>query len=139
MLDEMKEYISDIAPGKEKILKQHDNRISLFEKFGINKQIKTLHSKLKKNDTVYTEYSIEKDRIDNKYHIHLIFNYTNEQNLNDTLSNYIGGSDWKKREMGLDTFNECNGKYGLIHTEDIIDIQQYRRYINKTNISNNLI
>ena len=45
MLDEMKEYISDIAPGKEKILKQHDNRISLFEKFGINKQIKTLFGK----------------------------------------------------------------------------------------------
>jgi ribonuclease G len=45
MFDEMKEYISDIAPGKEKILKQHDNRISLFEKFGINKQIKTLFGK----------------------------------------------------------------------------------------------
>ena len=105
----------------------------------LNKQIKTLHSKLKKNDTVYTEYSIEKDRIDNKYHIHLIFNYTNEQNLNDTLSNYIGGSDWKKREMGLDTFNECNGKYGLIHTEDIIDEYLYRRYINKTNQSTNLV
>jgi ribonuclease G len=45
MLDEMKEFISDIAPGKEKILKLHDNRISLFEKFGINKQIKTLFGK----------------------------------------------------------------------------------------------
>ena len=41
----------------------------------LNKQIKTLHSKLKKNDTVYTEYSIEKDRNDNKYHIHLILNF----------------------------------------------------------------
>ena len=105
----------------------------------LNKQIKTLHSKLKKNDTVYTEYSIEKDRIDNKYHIHLIFNYTNEQNLNDRLSNYIGGKDWIKREMGIGTFNECNGKYGMIHTEDIIDEYLYRRYINKTNQSTNLV
>ncbi len=105
----------------------------------LNKQIKTLHSKLKKNDTVYTEYSIEKDRNDNKYHIHLILNYTNEQNLYDTLSNYIGGSDWKKREIGLGTFNECNGRYGMIHTEEIIDEYLYRRYINKTNQSINLV
>ena len=51
----------------------------------LNKQIKTLHRKLKKNDTIYTEYSIEKDRYENKYNIHMIVNYTNEQNLNDTL------------------------------------------------------
>ena len=105
----------------------------------LNKQIKTLHSKIKKNDTVYTEYSIEKDRNDNKYHIHMIINYTNEQNLNDTLSNYIGGREWIKREMGLGTFNECNGKYGMVHTEDIIDEYLYRRYINKTNQSINLV
>ena len=108
-------------------------------KKNLNKQIKTLHSKIKKNDIVYTEYSIEKDKYDNKYHIHMIVNYSNEQNLNDTLSNYICGSDWINREVGLDTFNECNGKYGLIHTEDIIDINQYRRYINKSNTSINLI
>ena len=108
-------------------------------KKNLNKQIKTLHSKIKKNDTVYTEYSIEKDRNDNKYHIHMIINYTNEQNLKDTLSNYIGGKDWIKREMGLGTFNECNGKYGMVHTEDIIDEYLYRRYINKTNQSINLV
>jgi ribonuclease G len=45
IFDELKEYISDIAPGKEKIVKLHDNRTSLFEKFGINKQIKTLFGK----------------------------------------------------------------------------------------------
>jgi len=108
-------------------------------KKNLNKQIKTLHSKIKKNDIVYTEYSIEKDKYDNKYHIHMIVNYTNEQNLNGTLSNYIGGNEWINREVGLDTFNECNGKYGLIHTEDILDINQYRRYINKINTSTNLI
>lgn len=43
--DELKEYVTDIAPGKEKIIKLHDARTSLFEKFGINKQIKTLFGK----------------------------------------------------------------------------------------------
>jgi hypothetical protein len=105
----------------------------------LHKQITTLHRKLKKNDTIYTEYSIEKDMNENKYHIHLIVNYTNEQNLNDTLSNFIGGNDWIKRDMGLDTFNECNGKYGLIHTENISDIYKYRGYINKTKPSKTLI
>ena len=45
LMTEMSEYISDIAPGREKILKLHDNRINVFEKFGINKQIKTLFGK----------------------------------------------------------------------------------------------
>jgi hypothetical protein len=105
----------------------------------LSKQIKTLHKKLKKRDNVYTEYSIERDRIDNKYHLHLIIHYSDEDNLKSTLSNYIGGTEWKLREMGLNTFNECNGKFGMIHTENIIDINKYRGYINKTNLSKTLI
>lgn len=105
----------------------------------LNKQIKTLHKKIKKNDPIYTEYSIEKDRNENKFHIHMIVNYTNEENLNETLLSYIGGRDWKIREVGLNTFNECNGKFGLIHTEEIIDIKKYRDYINKINPSTSLI
>lgn len=45
LLLEMKEYISDIAPGREKILKLYDGKISIFERFGIHKQIKTLFGK----------------------------------------------------------------------------------------------
>ena len=45
LMTEMSDYISGIAPGREKILKLHDNRINVFEKFGINKQIKTLFGK----------------------------------------------------------------------------------------------
>jgi hypothetical protein len=41
--------------------------------------------------------------------------------------------------MGLNTFNECNGKFGMIHTEKIDDINKYRGYINKTNLSKTLI
>jgi ribonuclease G len=45
LMSEMSEYIEGIAPGREKILKLHDTRISIFEKFGISKQIKTLFGK----------------------------------------------------------------------------------------------
>jgi hypothetical protein len=55
------------------------------------------------------------------------------------LSNFVGGNEWKTREIGLDTFNEVNGKYGMIHTEQIKNENQFRRYINKTNQSKTLI
>jgi ribonuclease G len=42
---EMKEFVIGIAPGREKILKLYDSKISIFERFGINKQIKTLFGK----------------------------------------------------------------------------------------------
>jgi ribonuclease G len=45
LLNEMKEYIGDIAPGREKILKYYDGKVSIFERFGIHKQIKTLFGK----------------------------------------------------------------------------------------------
>ena len=45
LMTEMSEYITDIAPGREKILKLHDRKINIFEKFGITKQIKTLFGK----------------------------------------------------------------------------------------------
>jgi ribonuclease G len=42
---EMRDYVSGIAPGREKIIKFYDAKIDIFEKFGINKQIKTLFGK----------------------------------------------------------------------------------------------
>ncbi len=45
LMTEMSEYVADIAPGREKIVKLHDNRIPIFEKFGVTKQIKTLFGK----------------------------------------------------------------------------------------------
>ncbi|MFN5982452.1 MAG: Rne/Rng family ribonuclease [Fluviicola sp.] len=45
LLDELKEYISGIAPGREKILKLYDGKHDIFEKFGVNKQIKTMFGK----------------------------------------------------------------------------------------------
>ncbi len=45
LMAELKEYISGIAPGREKILKLYDGKLNIFERFGINKQIKTMFGK----------------------------------------------------------------------------------------------
>jgi hypothetical protein len=97
----------------------------------LHKQILTLHRKVQKKDKILTEYSIEKDESIRRYHTHLLIHYNDIENLNNVLARYIGGTEWVKRESGLGTFNECNGKYGLVHTEPIYNEQQYRRYINK--------
>lgn len=38
-------YVSDIAPGREKILKKYEGKLDIFEKFGVSKQIKALFGK----------------------------------------------------------------------------------------------
>jgi len=43
--NEIKDYISTIAPEKEKIVKHYAGNPPIFEKFGIDKQIKTLFGK----------------------------------------------------------------------------------------------
>ncbi len=45
LMVELKEYISGIAPGREKILKLYDGKLDIFERFGINKQIKAMFGK----------------------------------------------------------------------------------------------
>ena len=45
LYDEIREYVSSIAPGKEKIVKHYSGRLDVFERFGISKQIKTLFGK----------------------------------------------------------------------------------------------
>lgn len=45
IFEDMKEYVSSIAPGREKIIKHYDSKINIFEKFGVNKQIKALFGK----------------------------------------------------------------------------------------------
>ncbi|MBI9042084.1 hypothetical protein [Lutibacter sp.] len=104
----------------------------------LHKQILKLHRNIKKNDSIYSEYTIEKDSDKSKYHAHLLIQYNDKKNLYNQLSRFIGGIDWKIREKGLDTFDECNGKYGLIHTEPIYNELQYRRYMNKHELSKSL-
>lgn len=45
LTNELREYVSSIAPGREKIIKHYDAKIDIFERFGISKQIKTLFGK----------------------------------------------------------------------------------------------
>lgn len=42
LADDISGFVADIAPGREKIVKVHDNRVNIFEKFGVSKQIKML-------------------------------------------------------------------------------------------------
>ncbi|HRP52558.1 MAG TPA: Rne/Rng family ribonuclease [Fluviicola sp.] len=45
LMNELKDYIAEIAPGREKILKLYDGKLNIFERFGVNKQIKTMFGK----------------------------------------------------------------------------------------------
>ena len=45
LLDEMTNYVEQIAPNKMNILKAYNGKHDIFEAFGINKQIKTLFGK----------------------------------------------------------------------------------------------
>lgn len=45
MADNLREYVSGIAPGREKIIRHYDGKLPIFERFGINKQIKSLFGK----------------------------------------------------------------------------------------------
>ena len=97
----------------------------------LHRQMLKLHRNIKKNDPIHTEYSIERESDRSKYHSHLLIHYNNKKNLYEQLSRFIGGSGWKTRESGLDTFDECNGKYGCIHTEVIKGEWSYRTYMDK--------
>lgn len=45
LMAEMKEYISSISPGQEKILSLYTGKLEIFEHFNIHKQIKMLYGK----------------------------------------------------------------------------------------------
>ena len=108
-------------------------------KKNLKRQIHTLHQKLKKGDKVWMEYSIEKDKDGKGNHLHLILHYTDKENLYQHLSRFIGNGEWKKRDVGLRVFDECNGRFGLIHTE-LIEVEwKYREYINKEDLTTTLI
>ena len=45
LFEEISAYVQQIAPGKNSIVKLYDGRIPIFERYGINKQIKVLFGK----------------------------------------------------------------------------------------------
>jgi len=127
-----KEYMQTLGVMIRKFEKDTNGKYKNISKKNFKKQIHTLHKKLKKVDCVYTEFSIEKDKHSNIYHSHLIIHHNeNEGYIQNRLSQFVGGEEWKERAIGLELYNECNGRYGLIHTQPIQNIDLYRGYINK--------
>ena len=108
-------------------------------KSNIEKQILTLHRKLKKNDEVFTEYSVEKEPNGYGYHTHLKVQYNDELNLRNELLNFIGGSRWEKEIKGYNVIDSCYGEYGEVQLHNIDNPIQYSRYINKETLSKQLI
>lgn len=45
LAESLREYVAGIAPGREKIIRHYDSKINIFERFGVNKQIKALFGK----------------------------------------------------------------------------------------------
>jgi ribonuclease G len=45
LADNLRSYVGDIAPGREKIIKHYDGKLEIFERFGVNRQIKALFGK----------------------------------------------------------------------------------------------
>ena len=127
-----KEYMQRMGVLIRKWEKDTNGKYKNVSKDNFKKQIHTLHKKLKKIDCIYTEFSVEKDKHSNVYHTHLIIHHNDiEGCIQNRLSQFIGGEEWKERTIGLDVYNECNGRYGLIHTQPIQNIDLYREYINK--------
>lgn len=102
-------------------------------------QMKTTHRKLKKDGVYITEFSIEKDKGVNHYHTHLILTLYEEENktsVYERLSKYIQGFHikgklWNKELRGLEYYDVCEGKFGIIHIQQIRSENEYRGYINK--------
>lgn len=101
----------------------------------LDKQILTLHKKLKKNDDIITHYSTEKDYLKGNYHSHLLIQYNNDKNLYNELNRFIGGNVWNKDYEGLDEVKINNGKWGEIHTHNIWDEVGFKGYINKNELT----
>ena len=104
----------------------------------LNKEIITLHSKLKKNDNIITHFSTEKDYSKGRYHSHLIIQYNDDENLYNQLNNFIGGNIWNTKNDGLEEVKINNGKWGEIHTHNLWDEIGFKGYMNKNELTKTL-
>ena len=104
----------------------------------LNKEIITLHSKLKKNDNIITHFSTEKDYSKGRYHSHLIIQYNDNENLYNQLNNFIVGNIWNTKNGGLEEVKINNGKWGEIHTHNLWDEIGFIGYMNKNELTKTL-
>ena len=87
----------------------------------LNKEIITLHSKLKKNDDIITHYSTERDYSKGRYHSHLIIQYNDDKNLSNELNKFVGGNGWNTEKQHIRELKTTNGKWGEIHLHHLWD------------------
>ena len=95
----------------------------------LEKEVFTLHSKLKKKDTITTKFVVEEDpnkyTSSNKYHSHLIVDFKDYNHLIDRLQTFIGG-DGKVYEIDKSKgLERIFGKWGEI------DLHPYHEYSDK--------
>jgi ribonuclease G len=45
-MPKLKEYISNIAPGKESLVRYYNSKVPIYQHFGVDKQIKALLVKM---------------------------------------------------------------------------------------------
>lgn len=121
-------------------------RKELLSKKTLDKQVKTIHKRLKKNkNKVITYYTHERDPLNSKYHTHLcIYTEEDKKRLKDVFSRFIGSEEWVKNYKsykGLD----AHGKWGEIHIHEMYDDDDgvewyaYLNYIDKRNTARILI
>lgn len=118
-----------------------NGKIQFLSRKNLNKQINTLHKKLKKKDKdLTTTYVIEKDKNHRgKFHTHLLIHFTDEKNIYNQLSRFIGGNSWEERKEGFDKIYGCFGKYGEVDTHYIYDETEFKNYMNKTELTETLV
>ena len=104
----------------------------------LNKEIITLHRKLKKNDDIITHFSTEKDYSKGNYHTHLIIKHNDDKNLYNQLNNFIGGNIWEVDKSGLEEVKINNGKWGEIHTHNLYNEVGFMGYMNKYELTKTL-
>lgn len=101
-------------------------------KLSLEYQMKTLHKKIKREDeTLSTSYSIEKDETGTGYHIHLIFRYTDFENLRNKIKKYIGGSNWTKDTTSTKNYL-CIGNFGIAY-QHLVYSDNFLPYMDKYN------
>ena len=72
---QIKENMQTLGVLIRKWEKDTNGKYKNVSKKNLKQQIHTLHKKLKKDDTIYTEFSIEKDKHSNTYQSHLIIHH----------------------------------------------------------------
>lgn len=106
----------------------------------LKKEIRTLHKRLKKADTVATTFSLEQEP-DHKgmYHSHLIVRYNDKKNLVQYLNRFIGGETWRKKQELLYDLQINQGIWGEVRMHDLYDDRAVQNYIEKHHCSETFV